>query len=383
MTTKLGLQLQMHEGSADAWAIACRPAEMKVIWQGDQSNTLNTVVLDKYRQAGIPLVARPFTGAGSTQEGQFLANLDVGVQDMMWILRNFRAKWPHWVRYQVLNETGINAWAPAHAEFVRRIAAEARSEGFTLDLFNFPTGNPSHPAGWPPYESDPAGFMAELRRQWDPYLPGLYAIKEYGHRLGLNQYAPTYPMDVGSKFHILRHRMVLEVLPADLRDIEITVGETSIDRGGDFPREQRGFRSVCSEQQFADELRWLDRKLHEDVNVKVAHIFGSYIIYFDPARSFDVAGSGPVQQAIRDGANIPHIEPPPSPPPSPEPPPAESYEFTLGFATFAAAHPEVGEAAGPLGYDTWGNGLQLTTVGELRWWRIVNKITFLKHDARQ
>lgn len=56
---------------------------------------------------------------------------------------------------------------------------------------------------------------------------------------------------------------------------------------------------------------------------------------------------------------------------------APVYEFELGFAEYAAEHPEVGEPAGPLEYDDKGNGMQETTNGILFWEKSTNTVSFM------
>ncbi len=83
-------------------------------------------------------------------------------------------------------------------------------------------------------------------------------------------------------------------------------------------------------------------------------------------KGFDITGVWQIEQAIRDWPKEHTVYKQEEP----------VYEFELGFAEYAATHPEVGEAAGPLQYDAHGNATQQTSNGWLVWWRGANWIGF-------
>lgn len=336
MGTRLGLQCQMTERSAEDYAISCRPWGYKIIWDAYQANGLNVAALDRLRGAGVPVDVRLFTGSGAEQEARFFSEPELGAHTAISLLESFRAKWPHFRIYQVANETGLWNWAERHSEFTAHLARMGAERGFTIAHYAFPVGNPSHPANYPSYESDPGAWIEELRRQWVPFLPGLYAIKDANHLLCLNQYGPGADMFEAAPYLMLRHRWLKSVLPADLRNIRIVLGEAGIDAGcasPPAPKGKRGYKALTTSAGYADQLRRLDAELHSDANVEGAWIFGSFLPYWNASidPTFDVVGDGFVRQAILDGANIPHIEQPEEPT-EPEEPPVE--ETPVKYLTY-------------------------------------------------
>jgi hypothetical protein len=370
MGTKLGIDFQMFEGSCDQWDRDCHPKAVLLIWEAGQPGTLNLTALNQYASAGIPVYIRPHVGSGASQEGNYLQDPVAGSEIMMGIIQSFYDRWPHWAGVQVLNETGIGGWSLKHAQFVQQMAYKMRAKGWTGIFFNFPVGNPSHPAGFPSYESDPAGWYAGLAQAWQGFMPGVRAIIEHNQVLGLNQYAPYNPFSTGSLWWILRHRAVLKMMREnmsfDTTGLRIMFPETGRDGGADNLPTPKGWRGFMSVDSFANQLRWLDAELHKDKEVEIGFVFCGFMPYFD--NTFMATGETAVKQAFLDGANIPHI------PDEEEPPMPTTYEYVLGFLAYYQAHPEIGPAASAETYDGFGNNLQLTEKGILYWHKATNTV---------
>lgn len=315
MGTKLGLQTQMWDTGPDDYAISCKPFGYKIIWDGRNPGTLPIPVLDKFKAAGVPLYICPHFGGMEDQEREFLDNPIAGANRMLDWLAVFQHRWPHWAGYFILNECGFWwHWREKHSQFVEALAPALENYGMRGIFYNFPVGNPPSSPDLPPYEQDPAGFMADLKAQWAPLVPGIRAMIQHGHALGLNQYAPSYPMATASKFHLLRHRLVLEALPEYYRDIKIVLGEVGIDSADPNPWDKRGWRGHCSAGQYGGEIEWLDIELHKDKGVEGGFVFGNFLPYGPGPglswSSFDVVGVPEVRDAILAGANIPDEEEP-------------------------------------------------------------------------
>ena len=93
-------------------------------------------------------------------------------------------------------------------------------------------------------------------------------------------------------------------------------------------------------------------------------------------KGFDFTGVWQIEKAIREWPKTHTVYTQPEPTPEEEP----VYTFELGFAEYAAEHPEVGEPDGSLVYDEVG-ARQSTTTGLLIWDRGVNDIIFIPDIA--
>jgi hypothetical protein len=56
----------------------------------------------------------------------------------------------------------------------------------------------------------------------------------------------------------------------------------------------------------------------------------------------------------------------------------EQFEYILGFAEYAKAHPEIGKPISPLMYDANGTGVQYTETGMLHWVKASNRVLFFR-----
>jgi len=116
--------------------------------------------------------------------------------------------------------------------------------------------------------------MDEIAYQWTIMAPALRVAKQAGGALGLHEYsAPTMQSDAG--WLCLRYRKVYDVLPPDLQDIPLIIGECGIDGGvvGAGSADTAGWKHYASAQQYADQLEWYDREMSRDAYVLGATIF--------------------------------------------------------------------------------------------------------------
>jgi hypothetical protein len=56
----------------------------------------------------------------------------------------------------------------------------------------------------------------------------------------------------------------------------------------------------------------------------------------------------------------------------------DQFEYILGFAEYAKAHPEIGKPISPLMYDANGTGVQYTETGMLHWVKASNRVLFFR-----
>lgn len=130
---------------------------------------------------------------------------------------------------ELYNETGL--WDEAY-DYIALTIEAARLlaiQGQKLLAYSFAWGNPS---GFvtDPYEEDPARWLEGLRQHWIPYFDGLRMIRTVGGELALHQYKIPNTDD---KFSIFRHRLVRQILPADLEVVPIWLTEFGLDDKAD------------------------------------------------------------------------------------------------------------------------------------------------------
>lgn len=125
---------------------------------------------------------------------------------------------------EAYNETGLWDDGPAYNTFTAELAGLLHQTGHKLLAYSFSVGNPPGYATVP-YEANPAFWMRRLEDYWAVYHEGLRAADG----LGLHQYKLPNQDD---KFTLLRHRLVRQVLPPDLREKAIFLTEFGLDDEG-------------------------------------------------------------------------------------------------------------------------------------------------------
>jgi len=188
---------------------------------------------------------------------------------------------------EAYNETGLWDDGPAYNEFTVQLAGLLHQTGQAGLAYSFSVGNPPGYANFP-YEEDPASWMQELERYWAVYHEGLRAADG----LALHQYKLP-PHD--DKFTLLRHRLVREVLPADLRTKPIFLTEFGLDDVAN-PGESgwQGSSWNWTAERYA---RWIIDTWRQIRNEVVgAAIFGCGMPGWE---SFEILGQPVIADAIR------------------------------------------------------------------------------------
>jgi len=126
---------------------------------------------------------------------------------------------------ELYNETGLWDEAYDYITFTVEAAQLLETQGQKLLAYSFAWGNPCGFVS-DPYNNSPAQWMEGLREHWAPYCEGLRWVQVGGGGLALHQYKIPATDD---KFSILRHRLVREILPNDLKDIPIWLTEFGLD----------------------------------------------------------------------------------------------------------------------------------------------------------
>ncbi len=358
MGTKLGFVTQMNEEGPWNYGWSLRPNRMKLVWEHQQLRGLPVAALQGMRNAGMRVCLRPHFGDGAGQVALFLRDIDAGVRLALETAIEAQSRFK-FATIQIGNEFGIEGDLPAHSEFVCKLAPLLRLENITAELGDFPVGNPASSSNAPPYEEHEVEWLEDLQGRWWPFYPALRAIMEYGHNLGLNQYAPTANLgDPLVPFTLYRHELCLKAWPADIANgISIVVGETGIDYGIIDQSKKWGWRKFCNAKTYGDVLRAIDRRYHRCRNIVAAEVFGLHLPYFPNGDTFSINIGDPpeIRQAYLDGANIPHEEGPvPTQP-----------EWWGRFLDIARERPQVGKAITQIGYDAFGNAVQYGENGKM------------------
>ncbi len=168
----------------------------------------------------------------------------------------------------------------------------------------------------------------------------LIALHEYWGRRGF------------TPWHALRHRTIHNWLNGHHPPFVIT--ECGIDNVEDGARGWKKFG--ISPQTYLQQLIEYDHLIQND----------EYIVGATPFTS----GATPDWSSFDTDGLVGHMALDPLAPGLAIPSYEESkmdYTFSLGFADYAAEHPEIGTAAGSLFYDADGNARQLTSSGMLVW----------------
>lgn len=368
---KPGVTCQMFDTGPCQYMADCKPKGLKVIWGAFEADNLPVYWLEWFEDKGIELTIAPHFGSYGMQSADafqcdyLLKNPALGAERFDEIANSFYRVYPKWKQIFVGNEFGIRLWLPLHSEFIERLSPLMRDKGRLAGFGVFPVGNIANSPNAPRYHDDPMGMKADLKQQWEPFKRGIDALIAYDMRLVLNQYAPDYPLSTDGKFFLYRHELLYE---AGITLPKLVLGECGlVDRGGPIHSfDQRGWKAVMGEAQAAQEVQLMAARLDQSpVEITDAFVFGGWLPYgpgeHESWESFDIAGVEPIKQVLRllkdrvweqpqNGGNMP-------------------YEYVLGFKSYAAAHPAVGEAYGPLVYDAHGNALQRTKNGYLVWWK--------------
>ncbi len=169
-------------------------------------------------------------------------------------------------------------------------------------------------------------------------------------------------------WHALRYRQAHEWTEGDHPPFIIT--ECGIDRIEDgYP----GWKLVpnMTGQQYLDQLKGYDAELCKD-----AYVIGATPFTAGPTSDWNSFETDGLVGMMRLTPLAPALSIPTYEPTALEEEEPVTYTFELGFAEYAAEHPEVGEPAGPLQYDTHGNAMQDTTEGILFWEKATNTVKF-------
>jgi len=110
---------------------------------------------------------------------------------------------------EAYNQVGLWDDGPPYNQFTVELTGLLHQTGQKLLAYSFSVGNPPGYATFP-YEEDPAEWMRQLEQQWGVYHDGLRAADGGA----FHQYKLPRQDD---KFTLLRHRLVQQILPPDLK----------------------------------------------------------------------------------------------------------------------------------------------------------------------
>jgi hypothetical protein len=194
-----------------------------------------------------------------------------------------------WDYTELFNETGLWDQAYDYITFTIEAARLLHIAGHKLLAYSFAWGNPPGFASFP-YEQDPAGWLEGLRQQWAPYCDGLRAVQEAKGGLAMHQYKIPNCKDM---FSILRHRLVRQALPADLKNIPMHLTEFGLDdKANPGQSGWRGSSWNWTAERYAEWLEGISIAIGDEV--ASAQIFGCGMTGWD---SFEVLD----QPVIADG----------------------------------------------------------------------------------
>ncbi|MBN1137538.1 MAG: hypothetical protein JXM73_13200 [Anaerolineae bacterium] len=242
-----------------------------------------------------------------------------------------------------------------YADFESERARVMDGHGFRVVVGSFSVGNPHMP-------------------YWAGFLPALEAARQFNGALALHEYGwPT--MKQNAIWLSLRHRKVYNGAPAQnwaglpdhLKTLPLLITECGLDGLLEQPHPPRGWRNLCTAEQYLAELDWYNRKLCQDPYVAGAALYccgtndsqwSPYDIWPEVAQAL-AAHATPVYPLF-EPVTWPCEEEEPEPPPPP--PPGQwqmSVEHRPGARIIVGGFPRPGIALTIT--DPWNNSLSVVS----------------------